>query len=488
MSTVGLQRQYNGLIKDINKNEKAKLSRRIKKLALLKEELDSVQSSNWPAVIDKKMKQLEIIEDRFKQLRQKGIIKPWKLGRKLSDHVDPKIGKLFKLQKRISLDLDSLRANHHEFYKKQMLERLSKSEAKLKQLESGIDSLDFQMQTLPVVTELVSQHAATTPALPWCVTNLLEPSNAAPLLALTSSAPPFHMLDQPQRVYLNADNAVASQTVAQEPAKSKPFSFAQARKTAANAITLPKTDDLTTQLMHIKHLVPLQPSNYCKICQRITEWSKDEKHGYAVCVGCSFAKSIATSCKESFYGTDIDIVEPFHYEKRGQFIKCLRQRQAKQLIMLPPSVLDSVRSEILRLQILDPHSLRPKHLRKILKRLGLSNYYDHDVLIWSMVTGTKPPRFTDAQETELISMFDTSLKSYLKHKGARNNYLTYSFAIHKMLEILGWDPEIREFYPVLKSDSKREAQEMIFHNMCRDMDWPIHKTMQQFINEAKFSF
>jgi hypothetical protein len=480
---VGLQRQYTGLVKELQTKDAAKRSRQKRKLTLLEEELKTVNEKNWQSIIEKKVKHMEIVETRFQEYRKQGLMKQWKSTRKVSEQRNPKVAKNYKYQRRISIDLESLRAGNFEYYERQLIERIVRCRKKIEEADALAPSMDFQLDTMPLVLSLTNKPTNST-LQPWCLT---APQPDSVLLALPSNSPPFHLLDGPTRVYLKNEPATPAVNAAAS-GLPKPFSFSTPKKTTNSAVALLKTDDLSLQVQHLRHLVPSMPADHCKVCRRATEWIKDEKDGFAICSTCNFARSIAFSCKESAYGTDIEFIEPFHYEKRGHFIACLRQRQAKQDANLPVSVLVSVRAEILRIQMTDPLLLRPKHIRKILKRLGLSNYYDDDVLIWSMITGTKPPRFTDAQEAKLIGMFDESLKSYLKHKGERNNYLTYSFAIHKMIEILDWDREIREFYPVLKSDSKRDAQEIIFHNMCREMGWPIIRTQQQFINEAKFSF
>jgi hypothetical protein len=77
-----------------------------------------------------------------------------------------------------------------------------------------------------------------------------------------------------------------------------------------------------------------------------------------------------------------------------------------------------------------------------------------------------------------------NLERVLQKKGIINKT---EFSSEKDL-ILDWPEEIREFYPVLKSDSKREAQEAIWFNMCIDMDWPRIQTLQKYVDEAKFSF
>lgn len=485
-----IQRQYNGFVRDMGNKEAQKLNTQRKKLVMLEEEMENVRNNNWPKIEEKKVKQLGIIEERFKEFRKSGIMKKEiKFSRRTKNVIHPKVAKHHKWQKRISDDLLNVQQKNYDLFAQLLFKRIERCRNKIKVFENNQRTIDFQLDTLPILSTLVSKssHSNTAETTPWC----LE-ATTPEVLALPSSSPPFHLLDQPQRFYLNTTSGseiVSSKpTAATGSTSSTTFNFKIKKPAAVSNLNLLKTDNAELQGRHLRNLLPAPSKLFCPECKRITEWSKDEKEATSVCASCATVRSIATSCKESTYGMEIDFTEPFHYEKRGHFIDCLKQRQSKQETDIPASVLDRVRAEILRRQMLDPLLIRPKHIRKILKHEGLSSYYDDDVMIWARVTGNRPPRFTETQEAALIRMFDLSLSSYLKHKGVRNNYLTYSFAIHKMLEVLDWPEEIREFYPVLKSDSKREAQEAIWFNMCIDMDWPRIQTLQKYVDEAKFSF
>lgn len=473
-----LNRQYEKYLNDLEKKNRTRLFQKRRKIEILKQEMDLVRSQDWEAIKTKKKGQLELIEQHFKDFKKKGLIKEWKNNRRLPESVDPVVAKHFKRRRCITSDLETIKKKQFQFYESDLQRRINKCEQACGLLEEEEQLIEFQLDTYPVLQQL-EQTAKSTPEIkPWC----LEHSNEQ-LLALPSTKPPYHVLDE-SRIYLTEQVKCSSTNEeASKPPTKQTFLFGPpAKKTAAPAV--PSTPRDYVRLLHSK--LPTSDNNFCPECRQIVEWEKDERNGVTVCQRCGFTRNVAASCKSSYYGMEIDYTEPFHYEKRNHFIDCLRQRQAKEECNIPGSIFNQVRAEIKRRQIYDPNALRPKHIRKILKALGLNNYYDHEIMIWWVVTGNKPPQFTTMQEKTLIKMFDESMEPYMKYKGERNNYLTYSFAIHKMLEVLDWPRQIREFYPVLKSDSKRQVQEQIFHKVCTELGWPIIQTEQQFIDEAKY--
>lgn len=496
---TSFHKQTTNFLKELEQTEAKKLDYLKKKATVLSEEERCIESNDFASIENKKRKQLETIEKMKKEYQAKGLwTKKMMTNQKRKNTMDPQVFSLLKRCLKITHDLEVLDKKKHTEYAENLRLRLKKCKEKIEKLESKEAFLNVQLDLIPLY-----KHADTlskTNDTPWCLTNLLE--NKTAVLGLPSTRPVYHLLDGENRIYLNrqpciqefklspADGAAAgnlNSSAAQfrarmNNARQKKSSL---RQPVLNAL---QVADPSTQLRHLQSILAIdteRPAGWCPECKAVTEWGKDAKHGVLVCNNCATLQSNATHCKESTYGMIYDYTVPFHYEKRNHFIDCLRQRQAKEESNIPFNVYQTVRSAIFKKKIYDPSTLRPKNIRKLMKSEGLNSYYDHEIMIWSVVTGSQPPQFTEAQEKLLIRMFDDSIEPYMRYKGDRHNYLTYSFAIHKMLEILGWPREIREFYPVLRSDSKRIDQEQIWHKMCADLGWPIIKTEQQFIDDAK---
>ena len=82
----------------------------------------------------------------------------------------------------------------------------------------------------------------------------------------------------------------------------------------------------------------------------------------------------------------------------------LRAVQGKESTTIEESVLQKV-SEKLREQRISPDKVTPKKIREALKSCKLRKYYENVVLIHSLLTGIKPPRFKPVIESTLEKMF-----------------------------------------------------------------------------------
>jgi len=58
----------------------------------------------------------------------------------------------------------------------------------------------------------------------------------------------------------------------------------------------------------------------------------------------------------------------------------------------------------------------------------------------------------------------------------RKNFLSYSYVLHKFLEILGEDQYIM-YFPLLKSREKLHQQEQIWEKICEDLNWQFIKSI-----------
>jgi hypothetical protein len=80
-------------------------------------------------------------------------------------------------------------------------------------------------------------------------------------------------------------------------------------------------------------------------------------------------------------------------------------------------------------------------------------------------------------EDKLRLMFHAIQKPFEKHKPAnRKNFLSYSFVLYKMCELLSEDKYLPCF-PLLKSREKLYIQDQIWENICRELQWQFIRTI-----------
>jgi hypothetical protein len=116
-------------------------------------------------------------------------------------------------------------------------------------------------------------------------------------------------------------------------------------------------------------------------------------------------------------------------------------------------------------------------IRIILKKNKINKYYEHIPYILNRITGKSSPQLTPELEEKLREMFRQIQGPFLKHSPQnRKNFLSYSYVLHKFLEILGEDKYIM-YFPLLKSREKLHQQEQIWNKICEDLGWQFIKSI-----------
>lgn len=110
-------------------------------------------------------------------------------------------------------------------------------------------------------------------------------------------------------------------------------------------------------------------------------------------------------------------------------------------------------------------------MKAILKKLRLNNYYEHIPHIMSKITGKPPPTINRETEERLKNMFKEIQATFAEHKpDDRINFLSYSYTLHKMCELLELD-EFLTCFPLLKSREKLRTQDKIWASITAAQNW-----------------
>lgn len=122
-------------------------------------------------------------------------------------------------------------------------------------------------------------------------------------------------------------------------------------------------------------------------------------------------------------------------------------------------------------------TLNYEKIRGILKKNKINKYYEHIPYILNRITGRSTPQLTPELENKLRDMFREIQGPFIKHSPKnRKNFLSYSYVLHKFLEILDEDEYIK-FFPLLKSREKLYQQELIWEKICRELGWQFIKSI-----------
>lgn len=113
-------------------------------------------------------------------------------------------------------------------------------------------------------------------------------------------------------------------------------------------------------------------------------------------------------------------------------------------------------------------------IKDILKKLNLNKLYEHVPHIFHKLTNLPVPNFSPEFEEQLRNMFKITQPLFLKYAPpTRKNFLSYSYSIHKFIQLLGKNEYLKHF-PLLKSRQKLHEQDIIFKKICSEIGWPFY--------------
>ena len=116
-------------------------------------------------------------------------------------------------------------------------------------------------------------------------------------------------------------------------------------------------------------------------------------------------------------------------------------------------------------------------VRDILKKLRLNKYYEHVPHIINRLNGLPAPIMNRETEEKLRNMFKEIQIPFLKHcPKERKNFLSYSYVLHKFVQLLGYDQYLVNF-PLLKSREKLHQQDIIWKEICEDLKWEFIRSI-----------
>lgn len=214
---------------------------------------------------------------------------------------------------------------------------------------------------------------------------------------------------------------------------------------------------------------------HCKKCD--VEMQIIPAIGVISCTKCGFSKpTIQTSAKPSLKDPPSEISH-FAYKRINHFNEWLAQFQAKESTDIPQSVYKIILSELSKERVLSMKNVSASKIRKILKKCKYNKYYEHVPHILNNLNGTRAPIMTRETEEKLRAMFREIQGPFLRHcPKTRKNFLSYSYVLHKFVQLLGMD-EYLGCFPLLKSREKLQQQDRIWKKICADVKYQYIKSI-----------
>ncbi len=228
--------------------------------------------------------------------------------------------------------------------------------------------------------------------------------------------------------------------------------------------------------------VKLSPIKKCTTCN--IEKTLIQSEGIYVCQLCGKFEYVIIESEIPSHKDSLNEKPKYPYKTINHLIERLNQFQAKQTTIIPAQIYQLIDLEMKKM-LITPEEVTPVLIKKILKKYRLNLFYEHNYLMFSHVTDTPPPSLTRDEEDEIKKMFRKTETPFKKHKLSNmSNYLNYSYVLHKLFLILGTisDNESTKermknnakYFGLLKSRDKLRIQDLIWKNICKDLDWPYH--------------
>ena len=194
------------------------------------------------------------------------------------------------------------------------------------------------------------------------------------------------------------------------------------------------------------------------------------------CPECGFHKLILMDSDKPSYKDPPREVSYYAYKRINHFNEWLAQFQAKESTEIPEEVFETIQAQILKERIL-PSSLNRSKIREILKKLKYNSFYEHVPHILSRLNGHTAPVMDREMEEKLRYLFKEIQPSFQKHCPAdRSNFLSYSYVLYKLCELLELDGFLHCF-PLLKNRDKLYAQDKIWEKICKDLQWEFIRSI-----------
>jgi hypothetical protein len=192
--------------------------------------------------------------------------------------------------------------------------------------------------------------------------------------------------------------------------------------------------------------------------------------GKAICPQCGEESFILIESDKPSYKDPPREITYFSYKRINHFNEWLEQFQAKETTDIPKGIYEQILCEIKK-ERLDINLLKPQKLRYILKKIGKNKYYEHIPHIINKLNGKTPPVMSIEIEEELRRMFKEIQIPFHKFcPKNRKNFLSYSYVLHKFVELLGLH-EFENSFLLLKSREKLHQQDIIWKNICNYLKW-----------------
>lgn len=201
----------------------------------------------------------------------------------------------------------------------------------------------------------------------------------------------------------------------------------------------------------------------------------DARQSALVCASCaSMVPYLGNTEANLSYQDEItqNVVSSFSYKRLNHFSEWLNAIQARATTEISDDVIDAIRAEFKKNRTSQRKDITPAKVRAYLKKLNLNKLYEHSHYICTLINGVPAPTLEPELEARLKHMFVSIQAPFQRaiEGTTRKNFLSYSYCLFKMCELLGRDDLLCHF-SLLKSAEKLHAQDRIWKTITAELQW-----------------
>lgn len=247
-----------------------------------------------------------------------------------------------------------------------------------------------------------------------------------------------------------------------------------------------KTDSESNKSELLTKFISLTDKNFIPACndneEKCEHCGSNEMvvmniEGYMYCLSCNNMEFIIIDNEKPYYKDPPKEVTYFSYKRINHFNEWLSKIQAKETTNIPDDVYDKILIEIKKQRITNMADIRCNQIKFILKSLKKNKYYEHIAHIIYRLNGVPTPSLSPELEEKLRSMFKQIQIPFWTHSPPkRKNFLSYSYVLHKMIQLLEKD-EYLSCFQLLRSREKLAAQDSIWKLICKDLEWQFYPSL-----------
>lgn len=217
------------------------------------------------------------------------------------------------------------------------------------------------------------------------------------------------------------------------------------------------------------------PYGECPACEKEMIFSANE--ALFTCTDCGHQEFVLIDSDKPSYKDPPREVSYYAYKRINHFNEWLAQFQAKESTEIPAEVYEAICAELKKERINDYRTLSRQKVREILKKLKYNKYYEHVPHIMNRLNGQHAPVMSREVEEKLRYMFREIQPAFQKHcPKERSNFLSYSYVLYKICELLDLDEYLPSF-PLLKNRDKLYVQDKIWEKICQELSWQFIRSV-----------